>query len=337
MYSVIIVGTEGSGKTALCDRYIAKIYKDKYQPTIEDTYIIQKEVDNRALTVELMDTSGQLDDDSIIKMLPTVSCILFTIIGAAGDDVRFLERKLRKIREIEDYIKLPILIIRTKIDKYTWFVDEEQEDLDRIKNIYNVVDIIQTSALTGEGIDTCFSEAFKLCLIYEKNKKELKEKREKRDEGESRRNSVQMQRSTSILNLFGSRRNSIKIDLNGENESISSKISPKSSPKIGEVDSNSGDSGENKEKENIQQTKSGSRIKLRRSISEYPVFASSSQKSGGSTSDNPTGELLASNNTVQSPTTLPSYFIDVSMLSDPWASPRPITENKYGKTGCCIS
>ena len=55
------MGDGGAGKTALTIQYVAHHFAESYDPTIEDSYRRNCEVQNKAALVEILDTAGQIE------------------------------------------------------------------------------------------------------------------------------------------------------------------------------------------------------------------------------------------------------------------------------------
>jgi small GTP-binding protein len=58
-YKVVILGSGGVGKSALTIQFIQGNFVEKYDPTIEDSYRKQVEVDGKLCTLDILDTAGQ--------------------------------------------------------------------------------------------------------------------------------------------------------------------------------------------------------------------------------------------------------------------------------------
>merc|ERR1712060_509703 len=56
-----ILGSGAVGKSALTMRYTTGIFRDFYDPTIEDAYRKEVEIDGRPVTLDILDTAGQED------------------------------------------------------------------------------------------------------------------------------------------------------------------------------------------------------------------------------------------------------------------------------------
>ena len=62
-YKIVVLGSGGVGKSALTVQFVQGIFVEKYDPTIEDSYRKQVEVDGQQCMLEILDTAG------------TVSCL----------------------------------------------------------------------------------------------------------------------------------------------------------------------------------------------------------------------------------------------------------------------
>merc|ERR1711896_115911 len=58
-YKIVVVGAGGVGKSGLTLQFCAGKCPKRYDPTIEDSYRKNAEVDGRACTLDILDTAGQ--------------------------------------------------------------------------------------------------------------------------------------------------------------------------------------------------------------------------------------------------------------------------------------
>ena len=67
-FKVVVLGTGGVGKSAICQRFVSDAWSPDYDPTIEDRYKKRLQVSgiDRAVTLNILDTAGQAEfsDDS---------------------------------------------------------------------------------------------------------------------------------------------------------------------------------------------------------------------------------------------------------------------------------
>eukprot|EP01134_Creolimax_fragrantissima_P001194 CFRG1194T1 len=57
-YKLVVLGSGGVGKSALTVQFVQGIFVEKYDPTIEDSYRKQVEVDSQQCMLEILDTAG---------------------------------------------------------------------------------------------------------------------------------------------------------------------------------------------------------------------------------------------------------------------------------------
>lgn len=58
-FKVVVLGSGGVGKSALTVQFVSGCFMEKYDPTIEDFYRKEIEVDNSPCVLEILDTAGK--------------------------------------------------------------------------------------------------------------------------------------------------------------------------------------------------------------------------------------------------------------------------------------
>ncbi|KAF9578745.1 Ras GTPase, partial [Lunasporangiospora selenospora] len=58
-YKLVVVGGGGVGKSALTIQFIQSHFVDEYDPTIEDSYRKQCQIDDEICLLDVLDTAGQ--------------------------------------------------------------------------------------------------------------------------------------------------------------------------------------------------------------------------------------------------------------------------------------
>ena len=58
-YKIVVLGSGGVGKSALTVQFVQGIFVEKYDPTIEDAYMKDIELDGEPVSLEIFDTAGQ--------------------------------------------------------------------------------------------------------------------------------------------------------------------------------------------------------------------------------------------------------------------------------------
>uniref|UniRef100_A0A1I7XRM7 Small monomeric GTPase n=1 Tax=Heterorhabditis bacteriophora TaxID=37862 RepID=A0A1I7XRM7_HETBA len=64
-YKIVVLGSGGVGKSALTVQFVQGIFVEKYDPTIEDSYRKQVEVDGQQCMLEILDTAGTVFYDLV--------------------------------------------------------------------------------------------------------------------------------------------------------------------------------------------------------------------------------------------------------------------------------
>lgn len=64
-HQLVMLGAGGVGKSALTIRLVNDDFVEQWDPTIEDTYLKQLVIDEKAVSLEIMDTAGQENFESM--------------------------------------------------------------------------------------------------------------------------------------------------------------------------------------------------------------------------------------------------------------------------------
>ena len=73
-YKIVVLGSGGVGKSALTVQFVQGIFVEKYDPTIEDSYRKQVEVDGQQCMLEILDTAGTVSHQLLLYLLTKTSC-----------------------------------------------------------------------------------------------------------------------------------------------------------------------------------------------------------------------------------------------------------------------
>jgi len=153
VFKVIVLGTEAVGKTSLIERFSQKSFKSEYKPTLGTNIIIKElEHENNVFKFMLWDIAGQ-------KKWNEVRHLYYK--GAQGAMLVFDVTRPRTYQDIttwnEDLASfsgdIPKVLVANKIDLDKNVSEEEAKEMaEKIE----AVDIIFTSAKTGEAVDKAF-------------------------------------------------------------------------------------------------------------------------------------------------------------------------------------
>ncbi|CAH8519363.1 unnamed protein product [Schistosoma guineensis] len=116
-YKLVVLGSGGVGKSALTVQFVQGIFVEKYDPTIEDSYRKQIEIDNRQCMLEILDTAGTeqftaMRDLYIKNGQGFVLCYSVTSQSSFND----LQGLHEQIQRVKDVSNVPLIIVGNKCD-----------------------------------------------------------------------------------------------------------------------------------------------------------------------------------------------------------------------------
>lgn len=132
-YKVVVLGGGGVGKSALTIRLVSDDFLEEYDPTIEDSYRKQCDLDGQTVVLDVLDTAGQ-DDFAALRdawMREAEGFLLVYSITkrATFEEVQTLYTRIQRVKEDEE-TGTHIVLVGNKCDlddsrKVTY--DEGQE------------------------------------------------------------------------------------------------------------------------------------------------------------------------------------------------------------------
>ena len=79
-YKIVVLGSGGVGKSALTVQFVQGIFVEKYDPTIEDSYRKQVEVDGQQCMLEILDTAGTVSPTILIIIILAILILVFNLV-----------------------------------------------------------------------------------------------------------------------------------------------------------------------------------------------------------------------------------------------------------------
>jgi len=156
-YRLVVVGGGGVGKSALTIQLIQQHFIEEYDPTIEDSYRKQVQIDGETALLDILDTAGQ-DDYSAMRDQYMRSgegfFLVYTVISRSSFEeiTKFKDQILRA----KDKPKVPLVLIGNKCDLETERQVSKTEGQDLAKH-FNCP-FFETSAKTRVNVDDSFYE-----------------------------------------------------------------------------------------------------------------------------------------------------------------------------------
>jgi len=165
-YKLVILGSGGVGKSALTVQFVQGIFVERYDPTIEDSYRKQVEIDGQHCMLEILDTAGteQFTAMRDLYMKNGQGFVLVYSITAQStfNDLHEIRDQILRVKDTED---VPIILVGNKCD----LEDEREVGRDQgafLARSWNNCTFLETSAKAKVNVNEIFVD-----LVRQINKK----------------------------------------------------------------------------------------------------------------------------------------------------------------------
>ena len=152
-YKIVVLGSGGVGKSALTVQFVQGIFVEKYDPTIEDSYRKQVEVDGQQCMLEILDTAGteQFTAMRDLYMKNGQGFVLVYSITAQStfNDLQDLREQILRVKDTED---VPMVLVGNKCDLEDERVVGKDQGLNMARQFNNCA-FMETSAKAKIGVN----------------------------------------------------------------------------------------------------------------------------------------------------------------------------------------
>jgi len=156
-YKIVVLGSGGVGKSALTVQFVQGIFVEKYDPTIEDSYRKQVEVDGQQCMLEILDTAGteQFTAMRDLYMKNGQGFVLVYSITAQStfNDLQDLREQILRVKDMEN---VPTVLVGNKCD----LEDERVVGKDQGSNLAHTFGctFLETSAKAKINVNDIFND-----------------------------------------------------------------------------------------------------------------------------------------------------------------------------------
>ena len=158
LFKVILVGEEGTGKTAIINRYVRDVFKD-FRATIGVDFALKVlELDaNTIVRLQLWDIAGQERYGKMLRVYYKSAVGGFVVFDvtrpASFERVKSWKRDIDEKVRLADGSHIPVVLLANKCDlKDSIEVDISPDEMQRFCDEYGFAGWFETSAKTAEGI-----------------------------------------------------------------------------------------------------------------------------------------------------------------------------------------
>ncbi|KAI8770706.1 ras-related protein Rap-2c-like [Biomphalaria glabrata] len=116
-YKVVVLGSGGVGKSALTVKFVSGTFMEKYDPTIEDFYRKEIEVDSAPSVLEILDTAGTEQFASMRDLYIKNGqgfVIVYSITSIQTfQDIKTMKDQIQRVKGID---RIPMILVGNKSD-----------------------------------------------------------------------------------------------------------------------------------------------------------------------------------------------------------------------------
>merc|ERR1711977_134576 len=155
---LVVLGSGGVGKSAITVHFVQGVFVEKYDPTIEDSYRKNVEVDGKQYLLEILDTAGteQFTAMRDLYMKDGQGFVLaYSIIAQSTfNDLPDLREQILRVKDCDT---VPMVLVGNKCDLQDQRVitHEQGESLARK---FNGCTFLEASAKTKNNVDQIFHD-----------------------------------------------------------------------------------------------------------------------------------------------------------------------------------
>ncbi|KAK6539765.1 Ras GTPase [Orbilia ellipsospora] len=183
-YKLVVVGGGGVGKSCLTIQLIQSHFVDEYDPTIEDSYRKQCNVDDEVALLDVLDTAGQEEYSAMREQyMRTGEGFILVYSITSRTSFEEISQFQSQILRVKDKDFFPLVVVGNKCDLETDRQVSTQEGRSLAESFG--CPFMETSAKARINVDECFYELVREIRKYNKNPDGDPKKKEEIASGEN--------------------------------------------------------------------------------------------------------------------------------------------------------
>jgi len=155
-YKLVVLGSGGVGKSALTVQFVQGIFVEKYDPTIEDSYRKQVEIDGQQCMLEILDTAGTEQftamRDLYMKNGQGFVLVYSIIAQSTFNDLPDLRDQILRVKDKDE---VPMVLVGNKCDLTDQRVISTEQGEELAKKFSCA--FLEASAKTRTNVDLIFN------------------------------------------------------------------------------------------------------------------------------------------------------------------------------------
>ncbi|OBW69822.1 MAG: Nicotinate phosphoribosyltransferase [Aureobasidium pullulans] len=116
-YHIVVLGSGGVGKSCLTAQFVQGVWIERYDPTIEDSYRKQIDVDGRQVILEILDTAGTEQFTAMRELyMKSGQGFLLVFSITSTSSLKELSELREQLVNLKDDPAVPIVLVGNKSD-----------------------------------------------------------------------------------------------------------------------------------------------------------------------------------------------------------------------------
>jgi len=156
-YKLVVLGSGGVGKSALTVQFVQGIFVEKYDPTIEDSYRKQVEIDGIQCMLEILDTAGTEQftamRDLYMKNGQGFVLVYSIIAQSTYNDLPDMREQILRVKDKDE---VPMVLVGNKCDLNDQRVITTEQGQDLARKFGNCA-FIEASAKQRINVEQIFT------------------------------------------------------------------------------------------------------------------------------------------------------------------------------------
>jgi len=165
-FKVVVLGSGGVGKSAITVQFVQGVFVEKYDPTIEDSYRKNVEVDGVQYLLEILDTAGTEQftamRDLYMKDGQGFVLVYSIIAQSTFSDLQDIRDQIVRVKDKEDF---PSVLVGNKCDLEDQRVITKQ-DGQNLAQKFNNCSFFEASAKNSINIKELFYDLVRQMTRY---------------------------------------------------------------------------------------------------------------------------------------------------------------------------
>mmetsp|Transcript_17101 Transcript_17101/g.26653 ORF Transcript_17101/g.26653 Transcript_17101/m.26653 type:complete len:198 (-) Transcript_17101:219-812(-) len=186
-YKIVVLGGGGVGKSALTIRLVTDNFLDEYDPTIEDSYRKQVQIDGKPALLDILDTAGQEEFNSMQDQWIREGkgfLLVYSITSRQSlEEVSVLRDKILRTKDDDLQETVPIVIAANKCDLDNQRKVSTEEGMKLAQEWGQNSAFFETSARTKINNVECFYKVVQLIREIELRKSQQQNNKAKKKKG----------------------------------------------------------------------------------------------------------------------------------------------------------